>query len=71
MLGVTQSVGSFARIPGPLVGGFIAEIAGLNVAFFVSAALVFGAVVLGFKVFQSHSFKSQATEGASYQSAEM
>ena len=69
MLGVTQSVGSFARIPGPLFGGFIAEFAGLNAAFFVSAAIVFVAFVLGFKVFRSHRFSGQATEGASYQTA--
>ncbi|MCJ7614735.1 MFS transporter, partial [Candidatus Bathyarchaeota archaeon] len=31
MLGVAQSVGSVARVPGPLIGGFIAEFAGLNV----------------------------------------
>ncbi len=54
MLGVAQSVGSIARIPGPLIGGFVAEFAGLNVAFFVSAGLLLIAFVLGFKVFQPH-----------------
>lgn len=71
MLGITQSVGSFARIPGPLVGGFIAEFAGLNTAFFVSAAIVFVSFVLGFKVFQNHNFKSQETADTSYQIIEM
>lgn len=54
MLGVAQSVGSIARIPGPLIGGLIAEIAGLNIAFISSAALLVIAFGLGFKVFQPH-----------------
>ncbi len=67
MLGVVQSVGSIARIPGPLVGGLVAEFVGLNVAFLVSAALVIVAFVLGFKVFQAHKFRGQQTEGFTYQ----
>jgi hypothetical protein len=34
MLGIAQSVGSIARIPSPLVGGIVAEIAGLDLAFY-------------------------------------
>jgi len=67
MLGVAQSVGSIARIPGPLVGGLVAEFVGLNVAFLLSAALVMIAFALGFKVFQAHRFRGQQTEGVSYQ----
>jgi len=63
MLGVAQSVGSIARIPGPLVGGLIAEFVGLDVAFLLSAALVMIAFALGFKVFQAHKFRGQQTEG--------
>jgi len=63
MLGVAQSVGSIARIPGPLVGGLVAEFVGLNVAFLLSAALVMIAFALGFKVFQAHRFRGQQTEG--------
>ena len=66
ILGVTQSVGSIARIPGPLVGGLIAEFAGLNVAFLLSATLVTIAFVLGFKLFRAHRFRGQQTEGGSY-----
>jgi len=62
MLGVAQSVGSIARIPGPLVGGLIAEFVGLNVAFLLSAALVMIAFGLGFKVFQTHRFRGQSAE---------
>jgi MFS family permease len=57
MLGVAQSVGSIARVPGPLIGGFIAEFAGLNIAFFISAALLMIAFGLGVKVFQAHRFR--------------
>ncbi len=66
MLGVVQSVGSIARIPGPLVGGIVAEFAGLNVAFLLSAALVMIAFVLGFKLFRAHRFRGQQTEGVTY-----
>ncbi|MCW4035262.1 MAG: MFS transporter, partial [Candidatus Bathyarchaeota archaeon] len=51
ILGVAQSVGSIARIPGPLVAGVIAQFAGLNIAFAVSALIVFVGFVLGLKVF--------------------
>jgi len=71
MLGVAQSVGSIARIPGPLVGGLVAEFAGLNVAFILSAVIVMFAFVLGFKVFRAHKFRGQKTEGASYQTTEI
>jgi MFS family permease len=66
MLGVVQSVGSIARIPGPLVGSIVAEFAGLNVAFLLSAALVMIAFVLGFKLFRAHRFRGQQTEGVTY-----
>jgi len=62
MLGVAQSVGSIARIPGPLVGGLIAEFVGLDVAFLLSATLVMIAFGLGFKVFQTHRFRGQSAE---------
>jgi DHA1 family tetracycline resistance protein-like MFS transporter len=67
MLGVAQSVGSIARIPGPLVGGLIAEFVGLNVAFLLSAALLMICFFLGFKLFRAHRFRGQQTEGVSYQ----
>ena len=59
MLGVTQSVGSIARIPGPLVGGLVAEFAGLNVAFILSASLVLIGFILGFKLLRAHKFGEQ------------
>jgi DHA1 family tetracycline resistance protein-like MFS transporter len=65
MLGVAQSVGSIARIPGPLVGGFVAEFAGLNAAFLLSSALVIVCFFVGFKLFRTHRLHDQQTEGVS------
>jgi DHA1 family tetracycline resistance protein-like MFS transporter len=62
MLGVAQSVGSIARIPGPLIGGFIAELAGLSFSFFISAALLLIALGLGLKAFKVHRFHGGVVE---------
>ncbi len=62
MLGVVQSVGSIARIPGPLIGGLIAELTGLNIAFLLSAVLLMIAFGLGLKVFQAHRFRGRSAE---------
>ena len=66
MLGIAQSVASIARIPSPLVGGIVAEFAGLDVAFFISAALVMICFFLGFKLFRSHRSSGQQTAVVSY-----
>lgn len=50
MLGVTYSVSSIARVPGPLIGGFVSEFAGLVAPFFLSAILLVIAFVLGVRV---------------------
>nr|MDO8134623.1 MFS transporter [Candidatus Njordarchaeum guaymaensis] len=50
ILGVTQSVSSVARIPGPLIGGFASEFAGLAAPFMLSAGLLMVALFLGVKV---------------------
>lgn len=63
ILGVAQGLGSIARIPGPLVGGIIAEFAGLHFAFFLSAIIVLIAFILGFKIFQSNNSNCQQKEG--------
>ena len=49
-LGVTQSVSSIARIPGPLIGGFIFEFAGLGAPFFLSAFMLAIATILGVRI---------------------
>ena len=59
ILGIAQSVGSVARIPGPLIAGFIADLAGLNTSFLFSTFVVFIAFCLGFKVFQGNNFRHQ------------
>lgn len=50
MMGVTQSVGSLARVPGPLVAGFLFEHAGLAMPFYVSAALMLLAFILTVRI---------------------
>jgi DHA1 family tetracycline resistance protein-like MFS transporter len=70
MLGVAQAVGSIARIPGPLFGGFIAEFAGLNAAFFVTTFSVFVALVLGFTVFRNHKLRGEPAEAVTVQTVE-
>ncbi|PVX27659.1 MAG: hypothetical protein CW716_01120 [Candidatus Bathyarchaeum sp.] len=63
ILGVAQGIGSIARIPGPLIGGLIAEYAGLPYAFFLGATLVLIAFVLGFRIFQANGSRDQQKEG--------
>lgn len=62
MLGVAQSVGSIARIPGPLIGGLVVELAGLSVAFSISTALLLIALGVGLKAFHSHRFRDRLPE---------
>jgi DHA1 family tetracycline resistance protein-like MFS transporter len=71
MLGVAQSVGSIARIPGPLFGGFVSQFAGLNVAFFISAALVLICFFVGFRLFRDHRPKSKEMEVVGYPTIEL
>lgn len=51
-LGAAQSVSSIARVPGPLIGGFVYEFAGLAAPFFLSAAFLVFAFGLSCRVFQ-------------------
>jgi MFS family permease len=52
VLGLTQSVSSLARVPGPVVSGVIYDLGGTGMPFFVSAIILFLPVVLACKVFQ-------------------
>ncbi|MDH5462135.1 MAG: MFS transporter [Candidatus Bathyarchaeota archaeon] len=52
-LGVTQSMASIARVPGPLIGGLVFEFAGLAAPFLLSATLLMVAFVLGCRVFRA------------------
>ena len=53
MLGVSQSVSSIARVPGPLIGGFVFEVAGVIAPFLLSSTLLIVAFLLGCKVFHA------------------
>jgi len=55
VLGVIQSVSSIARVPGPLIGGFVYEFAGLVAPFFLSAFFLMFATVLGIRIATSAS----------------
>lgn len=59
MLGVAQSMSSIARVPGPLIGGFVFEFAGLAAPFFLSVALLMVAFGLGCRVFQTCARKQK------------
>ena len=52
VLGLTQSVSSLARVPGPVVSGVIYDLGGTGMPFFVSAIILLLPVVLACKVFQ-------------------
>jgi len=53
ILGITQSISSIARIPGPLISGFFFELFGLTAPFFLSSLLLIIAFILSCKVFQA------------------
>lgn len=59
MLGVSQSVSSIARVPGPLIGGFVFEFVGLVAPFLLSSALLIVAFTLGCRIF--HACRRQAS----------
>lgn len=50
ILGVTNGVASIARVPGPLIAGFLFDFAGSAAPFFASAAILLVAFGFGFKV---------------------
>lgn len=53
MLGIAQSVGSIARVPGPLIGGFVFQFAGLAAPFFLSATMLMVAFGVSCRIFQA------------------
>lgn len=56
-MGLVESVGSIARIPGPIIGGFMFEFAGLFFAFFLSTILLVVAFGLSCRIFQTCRLK--------------
>ena len=57
-LGAAQSIMSIARIPGPLVAGFLFEVLGLSAPFYLSAGLLALAFVFGCRVFQACALRN-------------
>ena len=56
VLGLTQSVSSIARVPGPLIGGLIYDFGGTIAPFMTSSAILIVPVILGCRVFQACKF---------------
>jgi DHA1 family tetracycline resistance protein-like MFS transporter len=50
ILGVTNGVASIARVPGPLIAGFLFDFVGSAAPFFASAAMLLVAFSFGFRV---------------------
>jgi DHA1 family tetracycline resistance protein-like MFS transporter len=62
VLGIAQSVSSIARVPGPIIGGFVVEIAGLVSSFFFSGLFLMVAFIFSCRVFQACTFKRNKRE---------
>ena len=56
-LGVTQSIGSIARILGPLIGGYVTELFGVQASFYVSGGLLLIPFIIGCRLFQLCTLK--------------
>ena len=50
VMGVTQSVSSIARVPGPLIAGVVFEYAGVLAPFLLSAVLLMIATLFGIRI---------------------
>jgi DHA1 family tetracycline resistance protein-like MFS transporter len=54
ILGIAGSILSIATVPGPLIGGFLFELAGATAAFFGSSAILAVGLVFSFRVIQKY-----------------
>jgi len=52
-LGIAQSVGSIARIFGPLIGGLVTDLGGIQLPFYVSGVLLLASFILGCRLFRA------------------
>ena len=57
ILGVTQSIGSIARILGPVIGGFITEAYNVQLSFYISGVLLLIPFIIGCRLFQLCTIK--------------
>jgi multidrug resistance protein len=60
ILGIASSVLSIATVPGPLIGGFLFEIAGVAAPFLASSAILSIGIVFGFRVLGKHNSPKNA-----------
>jgi len=56
-LGVTQSIGSIARIFGPVLGGYITEYSNVQTSFYVSGLMLIVPFIIGCKLFRACTLK--------------
>ena len=61
MLGIASSVLSIATVPGPLIGGFLFEVAGTTAAFFGSSAILTVGLLFSFRVIRKYRRSNGAT----------
>jgi DHA1 family tetracycline resistance protein-like MFS transporter len=54
ILGIASSILSIATVPGPLIGGFLFEVAGATAAFFGSSAILAVGLVFSFRVIKKY-----------------
>ncbi len=53
ILGFTQSIGSIARIFGPILGGYLVELISIEASFYISGLLLLVPFLLGCRLFQA------------------
>jgi MFS family permease len=56
-LGVTQSIGSIARIFGPVIGGYITEAYSVQLSFYISGVFLLIPLIIGCRLFQLCTMK--------------
>lgn len=64
ILGIASSILSIATVPGPLIGGFLFELAGATTAFFGSSAILAVGLVFSFRVIQKYRHSNGTTPRA-------
>ena len=63
ILGIASSVLSIATVPGPLIGGFLFEVAGATAAFFGSSAILVVGLAFSFRVIRNYQRLNGKTSG--------
>jgi len=63
ILGIASSILSIATVPGPLIGGFLFEVAGATAAFFGSSAILAVGLVFSFRVIRKYQRSNGTPSG--------